>query len=55
LAVEVKVIKHLFLSLIESGMSSVAFLPKELSGSDEGSWMLELPPDDIGPLVELDG
>ena len=30
----------------------MALLPKELSCSDERSWVLELPSDDIGPLVE---
>jgi len=34
-------------------MSCVALLPQELSCSDERSWMLELPSDDICPLVQL--
>ena len=34
------------------GVGCVAFLPEELSCSYEGSWVLELPSDDIGPLVE---
>jgi hypothetical protein len=36
-------------------MGSMAFLPEEFSGSDEWSWMLELPSDDIGPLIEFEG
>ena len=35
-------------------MGCVSLLPKELSGPGEGSWMLELPSDDIGPLVQLE-
>lgn len=30
---------------------SVPLLPKELSGPDERRWVLELPPDDIVPLI----
>ena len=36
-------------------MSSVAFLPKELSCSDERGRVLELPSNDIGPLIEQHG
>jgi len=36
-------------------MSGVAFLPEEFSRSNEGCWMLELPSDDIGPLVGEQG
>jgi hypothetical protein len=36
-------------------MSSVPFLPEELSGSDEGSGVFELPSDNVGPLVEFEG
>ena len=32
----------------------MAFLPEELSGSDEWGWVLEFPSDDVGPLVELE-
>jgi hypothetical protein len=34
-------------------MSSVTFLPKEFSGSDKWSGVLEFPSDDVGPLVQL--
>ena len=34
-------------------MGCMAFLPQELSRPDERSWMLELPSDNIGPLIEL--
>jgi len=33
-------------------VSGMALLPEELSCSDERSWVLELPSDDIGPLIE---
>ena len=38
-------------SLLSGCMRCVALLPEELTGSDEGSGVLELPTDDIGPLV----
>merc|ERR1740139_872609 len=34
------------------GVASVSFLPEELSGADEGSGMLELPPNNIRPLID---
>mmetsp|Transcript_35021 Transcript_35021/g.53759 ORF Transcript_35021/g.53759 Transcript_35021/m.53759 type:complete len:601 (-) Transcript_35021:128-1930(-) len=36
-------------------VGSVALLPEELAGSDEGSGVLELPSDDVSPLVDLEG
>ena len=36
-------------------MSGVALLPEELTGSNEGSWVLELPADNVRPLVYLEG
>ena len=33
-------------------MSGVAFLPKELSSSNERSGMLELPSHNVGPLIQ---
>lgn len=53
--VELQVIKHLLFCFLQGGVGSVPFLPEELPGSDEGSGVFELPPDDIGPLVELQG
>ena len=32
----------------------MSFLPQELPGSDEWSWMFEFPSNDVGPLVELE-
>ena len=32
----------------------MALLPKEFSCSDERSWVLEFPSDDVSPLIELD-
>ena len=32
----------------------MSLLPQELAASDEGRRVLELPTDDIGPLVELE-
>jgi hypothetical protein len=49
--VEFKVIMHLFLGFLEGSVCCVAFLPKELSSSDEWCRMLELPTNDIGPLI----
>lgn len=33
----------------------MTLLPKEFSGSNEGGGVLELPSDDVGPLVQLEG
>mmetsp|Transcript_16181 Transcript_16181/g.33201 ORF Transcript_16181/g.33201 Transcript_16181/m.33201 type:complete len:762 (+) Transcript_16181:84-2369(+) len=33
----------------------VSLLPEELAGAQEGGGVLELPADDVGPLVELEG
>lgn len=41
--IPVKDLKHLSTSCILGKMSSVALLPQELSGSQEWSWVLELP------------
>jgi len=49
---------HLLHLVLENGglffgsVGCMALLPEELSCSDEGGWVLELPSDDIGPLVE---
>ena len=50
-----KVVKHLLLSFFKSCMSSMTFLPKELSSSDEWSRMLELPSHNVRPLIQLNG
>ena len=42
-----------FSRLLKGGVHGVTFLPEEFPGSDEWSWMLELPADDVGPLVKL--
>lgn len=47
-------LSHL-ISLLESSVRSVAFLPQELPSSNEGRGVLELPPNDISPLVEENG
>ncbi len=36
-------------------MRSVTFLPEEFPGSNEGSWVLEFPSHDVGPLIQLQG
>ena len=36
-------------------MGGVAFLPEELTGSDEGCRVLEFPSDHVCPLVEAEG
>lgn len=33
-------------------MSCVTFLPEEFSSSNERSWMLEFPSDNVSPLVK---
>lgn len=43
--------EHKFLTFLFAFVGSMAFLPQELSGSDERSRMFELPPNNIGPLV----
>ena len=35
-------------------MGGMAFLPEEFSGSDEWSWVFELPSDDVGPLIKFE-
>lgn len=42
-----------FSCLFKGGVHGMTLLPEELSGPDEWSWMLELPADDVGPLVKL--
>lgn len=32
----------------------VTFLPEELPGPEEGDGVLELPTDDVGPLIQLE-
>ncbi len=44
-----------FLSFLESRMSSMPFLPEELPGPDEGCGLLELPADNVSPLVQEQG
>ena len=39
-------------SVLFSSVGSVTFLPEELTSADERSRVLELPSDDIGPLVK---
>ena len=42
-------------SVLSSCMSSVAFLPKELTSSNERCGVLELPSHHIGPLIQKQG
>jgi hypothetical protein len=51
--IEIKVIIHLFLCFLKSSMGCMAFLPKELSCSNERGWMLKLPSYNISPLIQL--
>ena len=53
--IEFKVVIHFLFSFFKSGVGGMAFLPKELSGSNEGSGVLELPSDDVGPLIQFQG
>lgn len=52
--VELKNVQSLCIGLLLGGMGSVTFLPQEFSCSDEWSWMLELPSDDVCPLIKFD-
>ena len=52
-SIYVKTIEYLLFSFFVSLMSSVTLLPKEFSGSNKWSWMLEFPSDNICPLVNL--
>jgi len=36
-------------------VSGVAFLPEELTGANERSWVLEFPSHYVGPLVQEQG
>jgi len=40
-------------SFFESCMCSVSFLPEELTSTDERSRILELPSNDVSPLIKL--
>mmetsp|Transcript_28833 Transcript_28833/g.52959 ORF Transcript_28833/g.52959 Transcript_28833/m.52959 type:complete len:435 (-) Transcript_28833:189-1493(-) len=55
LAVELEDFEDLGLSLSLRGKGSVALLPQEFTGADEGSGILELPTDNISPLVKTEG
>lgn len=52
--VPVKDGKNLSLSSCPSLVRSVALLPEELAGAEEGLWVLEFPTDDRVPLVEFE-
>ena len=43
---------NFLLGLLSRGECSVTFLPKKLSGPQERGWMLELPSNDVAPLIE---
>ena len=55
LGVEVEDLPDLDCGLLQGRVGGVAFLPEELAGPEEGGRVLELPPDDVAPLVELEG
>ena len=51
--IELQVVVHLSFSLLISSMSSVTFLPQKFTCSNEWSRVLELPSDDVSPLIEF--
>ena len=50
--VDFKNLMNELICFLLTSMSSMTFLPKELSCPNERSGMLELPSDDIGPLIQ---
>lgn len=55
IGIPIKDLEDFFRGLLLSQMRCVAFLPEELARSDERHWMLELPSDNVVPLVQLQG
>ncbi|KAH0389325.1 prolyl-tRNA synthetase, partial [Aureobasidium melanogenum] len=53
--VVVENLKNLLASVLLGHVSGVTLLPQELARTDEGHGVLELPTDDVVPLVELEG
>ena len=53
LAVVLEDLEHLLVGLGLGQVCGVALLPEELAGTEEGLRVLELPPDDGVPLVQL--
>ena len=51
-SVVVQNLEDFFRSLLLGGESTVAFLPEELTRANEGSGVLELPANDVSPLVQ---
>lgn len=54
-SVEIKDEVDLLSGFLLGGVGGVSLLPEEFSGSDEWGGVLELPSDDIGPLVQFKG
>ena len=52
--VQLEDLQDLDASFLRACEHSVAFLPEELAGSEEGLGLLELPAHDVAPLVELE-
>lgn len=46
-------VQHLDVCLLQAGVGGVALLPQKFTRAQEGRGVLELPPDHIVPLVEL--
>eukprot|EP01137_Pigoraptor_chileana_P007188 Opistho-2@52440 len=54
LRIQLKNLQHFHIGLGLCGKGSVALLPEELARADKGRRVLELPPHDIAPLIELE-
>ena len=54
-AVQVESLHNHNVGIVMTDMGRVALLPEELPSAKEGSRVLELPPNDVGPLIELEG
>ena len=52
--IELQNLEHLLACSFLADMSSVALLPEELAGAEEGLGVFEFPTDDAVPLVELE-
>lgn len=54
-AVQLQNVEDFLVGLFLGGERGVSLLPQELSASEEGNRVLELPTNDVRPLVELEG
>ena len=55
LTVQIKGLHDHNVGIVVTDVGGVALLPQEFTRTEEGGGVLELPPDHVGPLIELEG